>query len=53
MIPLSVGRQVGVVTLPEFVAVHTMHSNGRHDIYAKPIGGSVTIDVEMLIKALL
>lgn len=52
MIPLSCGQLVGTVTLPDFVAVHTVHDNGRHDIYAKPVGGGVEIDLKALLASI-
>lgn len=52
MIPLSCGRLVGVVTLPDFVAVHTVHDNGRHDIFAKPVGGGAEINLKALLASI-
>lgn len=49
MIPLSFGHSIGTVTAPEFEAVHTIHLNGRHDIYARPLGGGAKIDLSALL----
>ncbi len=52
MIPLSLGRQIGTVTPPDFEVVHTMHDNGRHDIYARPLGGDAVIDLKELLAVI-
>jgi hypothetical protein len=45
MVPISQGKLVGTVTQPMFDVVHNTTQNGRHDIFAKPKGGRVEIDV--------
>lgn len=50
MIPVSVGKQIGIVTPPDFEAVHTLHDNGRHDVYAKPVRGNAEIDLGALLS---
>lgn len=52
MMPISCGYSIGRVTPPNFDAVHTEHQNGRHDIYARPIGGGANIDIAALLKAI-
>lgn len=52
MIPLSLGRCIGTVMPPNFEIVHTVHENGRHDIYAKPVGGDVIIDLKELLTVI-
>jgi hypothetical protein len=52
MIPLSLGRHIGTVAPPSFEIVHTMHENGRHDIYAKPVGGDASINLEELLSVI-
>lgn len=54
MVPLSKGKQIGTVTEPaNFEVVHNVTKNGRHDIYAKPTGGKIEMnlpDVWSLLK---
>ncbi len=46
MVPLSNGIQIGSVTEPAtFEVVHNVTKNGRHDIFAKPRGGRIEIDL--------
>jgi len=53
MIPLSTGRQIGEVTEePRFEVVHNVTKNGRHDIFARPFGGRIEVDVGR-VEALL
>lgn len=52
MIPISVGGQVGSITdMPSFSVVHNILKSGRHDIFAKPDGGSMEIDVDQIIRS--
>jgi len=47
MVPLSKGRRIGSVTkAAKFEVVHNVTKNGRHDIYAKPSGGNIDIDID-------
>lgn len=50
MIPISLGRCIGSVIPPNFEIVHTVHDNGRHDIFGKPSEGKVSIDLEALLE---
>lgn len=53
MIPLSRGRLLGRVTeSADFEVVHNVTRNGRHDIFAQPIGGRIELDVSQ-VRALL
>jgi hypothetical protein len=42
-IPISKARLVGAVVQPTFEIVHNELKDGRHDIYARPIGGNIDI----------
>ena len=44
MVPISEGRRIGSVTQPSFDVVHNTTQNGRHEIFARPLGGSIEID---------
>jgi hypothetical protein len=53
MIPLSMGEQVGEVIEPAaFEVVHNVTKNGRHDIFARPSGGRLDVNLA-LIEGLL
>lgn len=53
MIPISQGRLLGRVTEPAtFEVVHNVTKNGRHDIFAQPIGGQIELDLSQ-VRALL
>jgi hypothetical protein len=44
-VPISVGRHVGdVPEYPKFEVVDRLTKNGRHDIYARPVGGKIAVD---------
>jgi len=52
MIPVSNGRKVGtVVEEPSFVVVHNTLRSGRHDIFARPQGGKLTVDVDLILSS--
>ena len=47
MVPLSRGLKIGTVSeAASFEVVHNVTKNGRHDIYAKPLGGKIDIDLD-------
>lgn len=53
MVPISVGRPVGEVTeYPKFEVVDRLTKNGRHDIYARPVGGRMAVDGKLICDLL-
>jgi len=53
MIPISNGFKLGIVDKePTFEVVHNLTKNGRHDIFAKPSGGSIAINPEAIVGLL-
>jgi hypothetical protein len=53
MIPISIGRKIGTVTTPSnFESVHTMHDDGRHDLYVKLLDGDAVIDLGELLAVI-
>lgn len=53
MVPISVGHHVGEVSeYPKFEVIDRPTKNGRHDIYARPIGGKVTVDAKKVCDLL-
>ncbi|WP_428630955.1 AccI family restriction endonuclease [Sphingopyxis sp.] len=53
MIPISMGKKIGSVTIPaEFDVVHNVTLNGRHDIFARPTGGNVEVDIQLVEQLL-
>jgi len=53
MVPLSAGHHIGEVTeYPTFQLVDRLTLNGRHDIYARPIGGRATVDSKLICELL-
>lgn len=51
-IPLSHGKRIGEVTAPEFEARHNPLDNGRHDVFAVPVGGGAVIRMDDLLSLL-
>jgi hypothetical protein len=50
MIPITNGERIGTVSeYPKFEVVDRLTANGRHDIYAKPSGGRITLDGEKIV----
>jgi hypothetical protein len=45
-IPVTLGRQIGVIQQPDFRAEHRVTRLGRHDAYVVPIGGRAQIDAQ-------
>lgn len=53
MVPISVGHKVGEVNeYPRFEVVDRRTKNGRHDIYARPLGGRIEVDGELICSLL-
>jgi len=53
MVPISAGHRVGdVAEYPKFEVVDRLTKNGRHDIYARPLGGRVTVDGKLICDLL-
>lgn len=53
MVPISVGHRVGdVPEYPKFEVVDRLTKNGRHDIYARPIGGKISVDGPLICDLL-
>lgn len=53
MIPLSVGVQIGRVSkYPDFEVVDRPTRDGRHDIFARPTGGEIEIDTDLVERLL-
>lgn len=53
MIPISNGVKIGdVIEQPSFDVVHNVLQSGRHDIYARPRGGRMTVDMAKIAAAL-
>jgi len=51
-IPVTSGRQVGVIQPPDFRAEHRVTRLGRHDAYVVPIGGQAQIDAQALCEVI-
>lgn len=53
MVPISAGHRVGdVAEYPKFEVIDRLTKNGRHDIYARPVGGRVTVDGNLICDLL-
>jgi len=53
MIPVSNGLKIGAVTAePDFEVVHNRLQSGRHDIFARPVGGRMSVDFEAILEVL-
>lgn len=53
MVPISAGHRVGdVVDYPTFEVVDRLTKNGRHDIYARPVGGQAKVDGKLICDLL-
>lgn len=53
MVPISAGHRVGdVVEYPKFEVVDRLTKNGRHDIYARPVGGRAKVDGKLICDLL-
>lgn len=53
MVPISAGHHVGdVVEYPDFEVVDRLTKNGRHDIYARPVGGRIIVDGKLVCDLL-
>ncbi|TZG29138.1 AccI family restriction endonuclease [Sphingomonas montanisoli] len=53
MVPISTGHRVGdVVEYPNFEVVDRLTKNGRHDIYARPVGGKLTVNGDFICDLL-
>jgi hypothetical protein len=53
MVPLSAGHRIGdVPDYPKFELIDRLTQNGRHDIYARPIGGRATVNGTLVCKLL-
>jgi hypothetical protein len=51
-IPVTLGKQIGVIEPPEFRAEHRVTALGRHDAYVVPTGGRARIDPQALCEIL-
>jgi hypothetical protein len=53
MVPLSTGVQIGRISkYPEFEVVDRPTRDGRHDIFARPIGGEIDVDAALVEQLL-
>ena len=53
MVPISNGHHVGdVPEYPSFEIVDRLTKNGRHDIYARPVGGRVSVNGKLICDLL-
>ena len=52
-VPITNGRPIGkLAEYPKFEVIDRTTANGRHDIYARPIGGRFEVEGPALLKAL-